>query len=84
MRVRFGVTVVPSASPRSDPVGEAVLAEELGYDLVSVWDHPHGENPSFESWTLMTWMAARTSSSGSSRRRAARRAMYLVVCSRVR
>ena len=62
MRPTFGVTIIPSASPRSDPVGEAVLAEELGFDLVSVWDHPHGENPSFESWTLMTWMAARTSS----------------------
>lgn len=60
MRPRFGVTIIPSASPRSDPVGEAVLAEQLGFDLVSVWDHPHGENPSFESWTLMTWMAART------------------------
>ena len=60
MRPRFGVTIIPTASPRSDPVGEAVLAEDLGFDLVSVWDHPHGENPSFESWTLMTWMAART------------------------
>jgi alkanesulfonate monooxygenase SsuD/methylene tetrahydromethanopterin reductase-like flavin-dependent oxidoreductase (luciferase family) len=60
MRPRFGVTIIPSASPRSDPVGDAVLAEQLGFDLVSVWDHPHGENPSFESWTLMTWMAART------------------------
>lgn len=60
MTPMFGVTIIPSASPRSDPVGEAVLAERLGFDLVSVWDHPHGENPSFESWTLMTWMAART------------------------
>src|SRR3954470_22613657 len=47
MRPRFGVTIIPSASPRSDPVGEAVLAEQLGFDLVSVWDHPHGDNPSF-------------------------------------
>jgi alkanesulfonate monooxygenase SsuD/methylene tetrahydromethanopterin reductase-like flavin-dependent oxidoreductase (luciferase family) len=62
MRVKFGVTIIPSASPRSDPVAQAVLAEELGFDLVSVWDHPHGENPSFETWTLMTWMAARTTS----------------------
>ncbi|HYG72749.1 MAG TPA: LLM class flavin-dependent oxidoreductase [Actinomycetota bacterium] len=60
MRPTFGVTIIPSTTPRSDPVAEAVLAEELGFDLVSVWDHPHGENPSFESWTLMTWMAART------------------------
>lgn len=60
MRPTFGATIIPSATLRSDPVAEAVLAEELGFDLVSVWDHPHGENPSFESWTLMTWMAART------------------------
>ena len=64
MRAKFGVTIIPSASPRSDPVGEAVLAEQLGFDLVSVWDHPHGENPSFEAWTLMTWMAARTTTIG--------------------
>jgi probable F420-dependent oxidoreductase len=57
---RFGVTVIPSASPRSDPVAEARLAEELGFDLVAIWDHPHGEHPSFEAWTLMTWIAAHT------------------------
>jgi alkanesulfonate monooxygenase SsuD/methylene tetrahydromethanopterin reductase-like flavin-dependent oxidoreductase (luciferase family) len=61
MRPRFGVTVIPSASGRSDPVAEAQRAEELGFDLVTIWDHPHGENPSFETWTLMTWIAARTS-----------------------
>jgi probable F420-dependent oxidoreductase len=58
---RFGVTIIPSASGRSDPVAEARRAEELGFDLVAVWDHPHGENPSFEAWTLMTWIAAQTS-----------------------
>jgi alkanesulfonate monooxygenase SsuD/methylene tetrahydromethanopterin reductase-like flavin-dependent oxidoreductase (luciferase family) len=57
---RFGLSIIPSASGRSDPVGEAVHAEELGFDLVTVWDHPHGEHPSFETWTLMTWMASRT------------------------
>jgi probable F420-dependent oxidoreductase len=58
---RFGVTIIPSASGRSDPVAEARRAEELGFDLIAVWDHPHGENPSFEAWTLMTWIAAQTS-----------------------
>jgi probable F420-dependent oxidoreductase len=58
---KFGVTIIPSASGRSDPVAEAKRAEELGFDLVAVWDHPHGEHPSFESWTLMTWVAANTS-----------------------
>lgn len=57
---RFGISIIPSASGRSDPVAEAVQAEELGFDLVTVWDHPHGEHPSFETWTLMTWIAART------------------------
>lgn len=57
---RFGISIIPSASGRSDPVAEAVRAEELGFDLVSVWDHPHGEHPSFETWTLMTWITART------------------------
>ncbi|HSJ51929.1 MAG TPA: LLM class flavin-dependent oxidoreductase [Actinomycetota bacterium] len=59
--VGFGVTIIPSASGRSDPVAEARRAEELGFDLVAVWDHPHGHHPSFESWTLMTWVAANTS-----------------------
>ena len=58
---RFGVSIVPSASGRSDPVAEAVRAEELGFDIVSIWDHPHGDRPSFETWTLLTWIAARTS-----------------------
>lgn len=61
MRARFGVSIIPSASGRSDPVAEARRAEELGLDLVTVWDHPHGELASFETWTLMTWIAARTS-----------------------
>jgi alkanesulfonate monooxygenase SsuD/methylene tetrahydromethanopterin reductase-like flavin-dependent oxidoreductase (luciferase family) len=57
---RFGISIIPSASGRSDPVAEAVRAEELGFDLVTVWDHPHGEYSSFEAWTLLTWIAART------------------------
>jgi len=61
MDVRFGVTVIPSASDRSDPVGEARHAEEVGFDLVTVWDHLHGDRPSFETWTLLTWIAASTS-----------------------
>jgi alkanesulfonate monooxygenase SsuD/methylene tetrahydromethanopterin reductase-like flavin-dependent oxidoreductase (luciferase family) len=57
----FGVTVIPSVSERSDPVAEARHAEELGFDLVTVWDHLHGDRPSFETWTLLTWIAASTS-----------------------
>jgi alkanesulfonate monooxygenase SsuD/methylene tetrahydromethanopterin reductase-like flavin-dependent oxidoreductase (luciferase family) len=61
MDVVFGVSVIPSASGRSDPVAEARHAEELGFDLVTVWDHLHGTRPSFETWTLLTWIAASTS-----------------------
>lgn len=60
MAPRFGVTIIPSTSGRTDPVAEARRAEELGFDLVAIWDHPHGEHPSFEAWTLMTWIASRT------------------------
>ena len=37
MHVRLGITVIPSVSGHSDPVGEAQHAEELGFDLVTVW-----------------------------------------------
>jgi len=57
---RFGVSIVPSASGRSDPVAEARRAEDLRFDLVSIWDHPVGDRPSFETWTLLTWIAAHT------------------------
>jgi len=35
---RFGVSIIPSATGRSDPVALARRAEELGFDLVSNWD----------------------------------------------
>lgn len=61
MVLRYSVTVIPSVSGRSDPVGEARHAEALGFDLVTVWDHLHGDRPSYETWTLLTWIAASTS-----------------------
>jgi len=61
MDLRFGVSIIPSASGRSDPVAEAAHAEELGFDMVSVWDHPLTETPSLETWTLLSVIAARTS-----------------------
>ncbi|MFI6320077.1 LLM class flavin-dependent oxidoreductase [Nonomuraea sp. NPDC050556] len=49
------------AASSADPVGEAVAAEELGFDFVSTSDHPCGTSPTFETWTMMAWMAAATS-----------------------
>ena len=57
----LGVNVSPSVEPEIDPVASAVRAEELGFDFLSVNDHLHGPSPRFETWTLLSWIAARTS-----------------------
>ncbi|MFL6076226.1 MAG: LLM class flavin-dependent oxidoreductase [Mycobacteriales bacterium] len=57
----FGLGVSADAGPGADPVGESVTAEALGYDFVSTSDHPCGTAPSHESWTMLSWIAARTS-----------------------
>ncbi len=61
---KFGLNVATSAATGTDPVAVAVLAEELGFDFVSASDHPCGTSPSFETWTMLTWLAARTSRIG--------------------
>jgi alkanesulfonate monooxygenase SsuD/methylene tetrahydromethanopterin reductase-like flavin-dependent oxidoreductase (luciferase family) len=58
--VRFGIAVSAAARPDSDPVGSARQAEQLGFDLISVSDHLHGSFPTFETWTLLTWLASST------------------------
>lgn len=59
-RTLFGVNV--STAPGSgNPVAAAVKAESLGFDFVSVSDHLHGGNPTFEPWTTLCWIAAVTS-----------------------
>jgi alkanesulfonate monooxygenase SsuD/methylene tetrahydromethanopterin reductase-like flavin-dependent oxidoreductase (luciferase family) len=54
----FGVDV-PAATP-VDPVAAARRAEALGYDFVSMSDHPSGTTPSNEVWTALCFMAAHT------------------------
>jgi alkanesulfonate monooxygenase SsuD/methylene tetrahydromethanopterin reductase-like flavin-dependent oxidoreductase (luciferase family) len=56
----FGVNVPAAAGPGADPVGLAQEAERLGYDFVSTADHPCGRDPSYETTTMLTWIAART------------------------
>jgi len=55
----FGVGV--PAAPGADPTALAQEAERLGFDFVSLPDHPCGPDPSYEATVLMTWIAARTS-----------------------
>jgi len=59
--VSLGLGISPAAVPGADPVGEARRAEELGFDFVSTSDHLHGASPTFEPWTLLSWIAAATS-----------------------
>lgn len=57
----FGVNIPTFAGPGADPVRDARAAEALGFDFVSASDHPCGINPSYETWTMLSWIAAATS-----------------------
>jgi len=37
------------------------MAEDLGFDFVSASDHPCGTEPVYETWTMLSWVAAATS-----------------------
>lgn len=60
----IGIGISTSAAPGADPVAEALTAEALGFDFVSASDHPVGAHPSYETPTLLTWIAARTTRIG--------------------
>src|SRR6266542_5375646 len=60
-KLLFGINVSTSAAPGADPVAETRTAEELGFDFVSANDHPCGTKPTHELWTMLAWLAARTS-----------------------
>jgi alkanesulfonate monooxygenase SsuD/methylene tetrahydromethanopterin reductase-like flavin-dependent oxidoreductase (luciferase family) len=58
--LQVGYSLSTSAAEGADPVADAREVEELGFDFVSVTDHLHGDHPTFETWTLLTWVAAVT------------------------
>src|SRR6266542_5125158 len=59
---RFGINIHTRMRPDADLVAEALHAEQLGFDLVTLHgDVLHTTAPSYETWTLLTWVAARTS-----------------------
>src|SRR5437899_7141493 len=62
--MRFGLNVSTSAAPGADPVADARRAEALGFDFVSASDHLHGRSPTYETWTMLSWIAAGTSRIG--------------------
>jgi len=57
--LRFGVFITPSTDAPSGTVDLAVLAEDLGLDLVTFQDHPY-QPALLDTWTLLSWVAART------------------------
>jgi alkanesulfonate monooxygenase SsuD/methylene tetrahydromethanopterin reductase-like flavin-dependent oxidoreductase (luciferase family) len=59
--LQFGLGVPASAAAGRDPVALARRAEELGFDFISTSDHPCGDEPSYEAWTMLSWIAAATS-----------------------
>ena len=58
--VRFGTFITPLNDPPTHPVELAVQSEQLGFDLVTFQDHPY-QSRFLDTWTLLTWVAARTS-----------------------
>ena len=61
--LKFGVNIHTGIQPGVDPVAEAMHAEQLGFDVVTLHgDALHGSDPSFELWTLLSWVAAHTTS----------------------
>lgn len=59
--VRLGIFPTPDAADPQRAVSLAVTADTSGIDLVSVQDHPYNKGQ-LDSWTLLSWIAARTSS----------------------
>ena len=59
--VLIGLSVSTAAVPGADPVAAGRRAEELGFDFVSASDHLHGRQPTYEPWTMLSWIAAATS-----------------------
>jgi FAD/FMN-containing dehydrogenase len=59
--LRFGTFITPSSAEPEAPVAIAQLSEQLGFDLVTFQDHPY--QPGFlDTWTLLSFVAARTTS----------------------
>jgi alkanesulfonate monooxygenase SsuD/methylene tetrahydromethanopterin reductase-like flavin-dependent oxidoreductase (luciferase family) len=57
--LEFGVFVIPDAGDPQRAVDRAVLAEDLGLDLVGIQDHPY-QRRFLDTFTLMPFIAART------------------------
>lgn len=58
--IEFGTFITPSALDPQRTVALALASEEAGYEFATFQDHPY--QPRFlDTWTLMSWVGARTS-----------------------
>jgi alkanesulfonate monooxygenase SsuD/methylene tetrahydromethanopterin reductase-like flavin-dependent oxidoreductase (luciferase family) len=58
--LEFGVFLSPDSAAAARTLELAQLADVLGYDLVTVQDHPY-QSKHLDAWTLLSAIAARTS-----------------------
>jgi alkanesulfonate monooxygenase SsuD/methylene tetrahydromethanopterin reductase-like flavin-dependent oxidoreductase (luciferase family) len=58
-QVRFGVFIIPDGTQPRRPLELAMLADELGFDVIGVQDHPY-QRRFYDTWTLLVAMAMRT------------------------
>lgn len=57
--VQFGVFLTPAAADPRRTLELATLADELGFELVGIQDHPY-QHRFLDTWTLLTAIAMRT------------------------
>jgi len=57
--LKVGVFVVPDAENRELTVDQVVAADASGLDVVGIQDHPY-QRRFFDTWTLLSYLAART------------------------
>jgi alkanesulfonate monooxygenase SsuD/methylene tetrahydromethanopterin reductase-like flavin-dependent oxidoreductase (luciferase family) len=57
--VHFGCFILPDSMQPARPLELAVLADELGFDLIGIQDHPY-QRRFYDTWTLLTAVAMRT------------------------
>lgn len=59
-RLGFGAGGMFRGADTGQLLDLAQSADELGFDLFSLSDHLHGDQPTLEPWTALSWLAAKT------------------------
>ncbi|MEV5478592.1 LLM class flavin-dependent oxidoreductase [Streptomyces sp. NPDC052207] len=57
--LRFGAFLTPTAEKHAELDRLAILADQIGMDLIGIQDHPY-QSAFLDTWTLLSHLAART------------------------